>query len=134
MISTSSPVTRTRLPWITRMALPDVGGHLGVHCIQPRARRGERCVAERVGAATHAAAREGNSFTGRPSRGSACNSPNAIGSAVLGTAVLAVDPDYTLAAPAAQVYECRQEGGGYAWVLLRPEPGLSRSPPSPSRG
>jgi hypothetical protein len=37
---------------------------------------------------------------------------------------LAVVPDYTLTAPAAQVYECRQEGSGYAWAFLGPEAGL----------
>lgn len=37
---------------------------------------------------------------------------------------LAVTPDYTPAAPGAQIYECRQGGSGYAWVLLRPEAGL----------
>lgn len=37
---------------------------------------------------------------------------------------LAVEPDYTLEAPAAQVYECRPAGNGYAWVFLRPEAGL----------
>lgn len=42
----------------------------------------------------------------------------------LGTSSNTVSPDYTRAAPAAQVYECRQVGGVFTWALLQPEAGL----------
>ncbi|RKG95891.1 DUF3455 domain-containing protein [Corallococcus sp. CA053C] len=41
-----------------------------------------------------------------------------------GTRDVAVDPDYERAAPAAQVYECRQNASGFAWAFLQPEAGL----------
>ncbi|MBZ4423148.1 DUF3455 domain-containing protein [Myxococcus sp. RHSTA-1-4] len=42
----------------------------------------------------------------------------------LGTSSTEVPPDYTRSAPAAQVYECRQNAGAFAWSFLRPEAGL----------
>jgi hypothetical protein len=42
----------------------------------------------------------------------------------LGTSAMSVTPDYTRSAPAAQVYECRQSGSGFAWTFLQPEAGL----------
>nr|WP_246357386.1 DUF3455 domain-containing protein [Pyxidicoccus fallax] len=42
----------------------------------------------------------------------------------LGNGATEVSPDYSRSAPAAQVYECRQDAGGFAWVLLQPEAGL----------
>ncbi|NOK16143.1 DUF3455 domain-containing protein [Corallococcus carmarthensis] len=41
-----------------------------------------------------------------------------------GTSDVAVLPDYTREAPAAQVYECRQNASGFAWAFLQPEAGL----------
>lgn len=41
-----------------------------------------------------------------------------------GTSTSAVTPDYTRSAAAAQVYECRQNGGVFTWTLLQPEAGL----------
>ncbi|MFE8596408.1 DUF3455 domain-containing protein [Archangium violaceum] len=42
----------------------------------------------------------------------------------LGTPAMSIMPDYTRSASAAQVYECRQSGSGFAWVFLQPEAGL----------
>jgi hypothetical protein len=42
----------------------------------------------------------------------------------LGTSTMSAMPDYTRSAPAAQVYECRQSGSGFAWTFLQPEAGL----------
>ncbi|PTL78796.1 DUF3455 domain-containing protein [Vitiosangium sp. GDMCC 1.1324] len=51
-----------------------------------------------------------------------------------GTSATAVSPDYTRSAPAAQVYECRQNGGSFAWVLLQPEAGLEPITTQPVSG
>jgi len=48
-----------------------------------------------------------------------------------GTSTLSVTPDYTRSAPAAQVYECRQSGSGFAWAFLQPEAGLEPLTPQP---
>lgn len=42
----------------------------------------------------------------------------------LGTGAVSIPTDSTPSAPAAQVYECRASGGGFAWTFLRPEAGL----------
>ncbi|RKH36158.1 DUF3455 domain-containing protein [Corallococcus praedator] len=48
-----------------------------------------------------------------------------------GTSDVAVLPDSTRAAPAAQVYECRQNGTSFAWTFLQPEAGLQPITPQP---
>ncbi len=52
----------------------------------------------------------------------------------LGTSTTTVPPDYTRSAPAAQVYECRQNGSSFAWVLLQPEAGLEPITTQPVSG
>ena len=42
----------------------------------------------------------------------------------LGTSTVSRPTDSTPSAPAAQVYECRNSGGSFAWSFLRPEAGL----------
>lgn len=42
----------------------------------------------------------------------------------LGTGSVSLPTDVTPSAPAAQVYECRDSGGLFAWSFLRPEAGL----------
>lgn len=42
----------------------------------------------------------------------------------LGTSSVSRPTDATPSAPAAQVYECRNTGGSFAWSFLRPEAGL----------
>jgi hypothetical protein len=52
----------------------------------------------------------------------------------LGTSTSAVLSDYTRSAPAAQVYECRQNGGTFAWTFLQPEAGLQPITTQPVAG
>lgn len=51
-----------------------------------------------------------------------------------GTSAMAVPPDSTHSAPAAQVYECRQNGSSFAWTLLQPEAGLDPITSQPVSG
>jgi hypothetical protein len=53
---------------------------------------------------------------------------------LLGTPSNAVLPDSTRSAPAAQVYECRQTGGVFAWAFLQPEAGLQPMTTTPVPG